>query len=132
LTDATTGIDAMAATTVSGTAIGEVDIGVMGRSDGLVLAEALDVSAVTAGMDAAAGTPFVLRASRIDALQAVRGEVRLEGPNELSLPPLNLLGAVGVPLILLALALERIQAHRLRSVGGGRRRPPPVLPVGAA
>jgi hypothetical protein len=131
LTGATTGVDAMAATTVSGTAISEVDVGVSGRSTGLVTADYLDVSAVTAGLDAAAGTPFVLRASRVDALQAVRGEVRLDGPSELSLPPVNLLGAIGVPLILLALVLERIQAFRLRSVGGIARRPPPVLPAPA-
>ena len=54
------------------------------------------------------------------------------GANHLSLPPLNLLGAIGVPLILVALILEQVQAYRQ---GGyrrsGRRLPPAVRPEAA-
>ena len=79
----------------------------------------------------AEGSPFQLTSSRVDALEAVHGVVQQQpGDNELSLPPLNLLGAIGVPLILLALVLEQVNAFRQRSVGNVRRRQPPALPVG--
>ena len=45
-----------------------------------------------------------------------------QGANDLSLPPLNLLGAIGVPLILLAFVLEQVAALRQRIGGGHRRR----------
>ena len=68
----------------------------------------------------------------MDALEAVHGVVQQRpGDNELSLPPLNLLGAIGVPLILLALVLEQVNAFRQRSVGNVRRRQPPPIPAGA-
>ena len=78
----------------------------------------VDVSALTTGVNAAVGSPVVLVGSRLDALQAVRGEVRLDGDNQLSLPPLNLLGAIGVPLVLLALILEQLHAFRQSSFAG--------------
>ena len=53
------------------------------------------------------------------ALHATRGDVRLSGVNDLNLPPLNLLGVIGLPLILLALVLEFLhllgQIRRKRS-----------------
>jgi hypothetical protein len=51
--------------------------------------------------------------------------------NNFSLPPLNLLGAIGVPLILLAIILEQVHSFRQRRVGGNRRHLPPAIPVGA-
>ena len=58
--------------------------------------------------------------------------MQLQGINQLSLPPLNLLGAIGVPLILLALVLEQVQAFRQRGLHGhARRRMPPSWPAEA-
>ncbi|HVH21499.1 MAG TPA: right-handed parallel beta-helix repeat-containing protein [Pseudonocardia sp.] len=126
------GIVAGAATTIDGISITEVDQGVRSRSEQVVRVDGIDVSAISAGINVAAGSPVVVTDSRVDALQAVRGEARLEGINQLSLPPLNLLGAIGVPLILVALVLEQVQAFRHRgSQGYARRRMPPTLPVQA-
>ena len=79
----------------------------------------------------APGSPTTLTGSQIDALESIRGEVNQQGGNKLSLPPLNLIGAIGVPLIVLALVLEQVQAFRQRSVGYGRRLAPPPVPVPA-
>jgi hypothetical protein len=130
ISGSSTGIDAGAATTITGTAITEVDQGVRARTNELVRADQIDVSAISAGVNVAAGSHVVLVDSRIDALQAVRGEAQLQGVNQLSLPPLNLLGAIGVPLILLALVLEQIQVFRQRNTNG-QRRIPPSLPAQA-
>ena len=73
-------------------------------------------------------SPFLLTASRVHALEAVRGQVGQAGPNELSLPPLNLLGAIGIPLILLAIVLEQVHTRRQRRTAHAYHRPPPVLP----
>ncbi len=94
----------------------------------MVKADNVDINALTAGITVAEGSPFQLTASRVDALEAVHGVVQQQpGDNELSLPPLNLLGAIGVPLILLALVLEQVNAFRQRSVGNVRRRQPPAI-----
>ena len=62
------------------------------------------------------------------ALEAVRGELTEQGTNELSLPPLNLLGAIGLPLVLLALVLELVHvARQRRTVGRRRRWTPPAV-----
>jgi hypothetical protein len=54
--------------------------------------------------------------------------VALLGFNDLSLPPLNLLGAIGVPLVILAVLLELVHSLRQRRYGrGGGRWLPPVL-----
>ena len=128
ISGSTTGIDTGAATTINGTAITEVDQGVRARTGEVVHVDGIDVSAISAGINVAAGSPVILTDSRVDALEAVRGQVQLEGINQLSLPPLNLLGAIGVPLILLALVLEQVQAIRQRGFRGARRRVPPTLP----
>jgi hypothetical protein len=131
ISGSTTGIDTGAATTINGTAITEVDQGVRARTGEVVHVDGIDVSAISAGINVAAGSPVILTDSRVDALEAVRGQVQLEGINQLSLPPLNLLGAIGVPLILLALVLEQVQAIRQRGFHGARRRVPPTLPAQA-
>ena len=131
ISGSTTGIDTGAATTINGTAITEVDQGVRARTGEVVHVDGIDVSAISAGINVAAGSPVILTDSRVDALEAVRGQVQLEGINQLSLPPLNLLGAIGVPLILLALVLEQVQAFRQRGFRGPRRRVPPSLPAQA-
>ena len=126
------GIVAGAATTINGISITEVDQGVRSRSEQVVRVDGIDVSAISAGINVAAGSPVIVTDSRVDALQAVRGQAQLQGINQLSLPPLNLLGAIGVPLILLALVLEQVQAFRQRGNHGyTRRRVPPSLPVQA-
>ena len=132
ITGADIGIVAGAATTINGTSITEVDQGVRSRSGQVVHVDGIDVSAISAGINVAAGSPVIVSDSRVDALQAVRGEAQLQGINQLSLPPLNLLGAIGVPLVLVALVLEQVQAFRQRSVhGAARRRVPPTLPAEA-
>ena len=123
-----TGIDTGAGTTITGTTITQVDEGIRARSTDMVKADNVDINALTAGITVAEGSPFQLTASRVDALEAVHGVVQQQpGDNELSLPPLNLLGAIGVPLILVALVLEQVNAFRQRSVGNVRRRQPPAI-----
>ena len=129
LTGSTTGIDAGAATTISATTIGGVEEGIRARSPEYIKVSDADVSAYTVGINAAPGSPITLTDSRIDALEALRGNVQQAGANHLSLPPLNLLGAIGVPLILLALILEQVQAYRQggSSRNNARRRLPPAI-----
>jgi len=70
--------------------------------------------------------------SRVHALEAIRGTLvnqAADAGNDLSLPPLNLLGAIGVPLIILALILEAGHSLRQRRYGGIRKHLPPVLPA---
>ncbi len=50
----------------------------------------------------------------MSAAEAVHGPVDLVGHNDLSLPPLNTLGIVGIPLVLLALLLDQLQRFRTR------------------
>ena len=77
------------------------------------------------------GASFVLANSRVRALEAVRGTIVQEGVNEISLPPLNLLAAIGLPLVLFALLLEVLHVLRQRGVQSSRRRLPQAVPAGA-
>jgi hypothetical protein len=82
------------------------------------------------GIDVEDGSPFTLTGSRVDALRAVNGRVELEGLNDLSLPPLSVLGAIGVPPILLALDLDQMRTFRQRSAATEwRQLPPSMQPV---
>ena len=122
------GVTAGAATTISRVSMSLVNDGIRARSDGLVRAEGVDIDAVAVGIDAAVDSPVVVADSRVRAFEAVRGEFTEQGTNELSLPPLNLLGAIGVPLILLALVLELVHvARQRRTVGRRRRWTPPAV-----
>ncbi len=87
---------------------------------------------MTSGINVQEGSPFVLTDSRVDALEAVRGQADYQGLNTLSLPPLNVLGVIGIPLVLLALLLDQVQRFRQRQRGGfdRRRLPPPRLQAG--
>jgi hypothetical protein len=125
---ATCGVMAGAATTITNTSMSLVNDGIRARSRGLVRAEGVDIDAVAIGIDVAANSPVVVAGSRVRALEAIRGEFTEEGGNELSLPPLNLLGAIGIPLILLALVLELVHMARQRRTVERRRRwtPPQV------
>ena len=127
-----TGIDAEAATTINGTEITAVNVGIRARATDLVAADDVTVSAMSSGVTVQEGSPFVLTDSRVDALQAVTGEANYQGLNTLSLPPLNVLGVIGIPLVLLALLLDQVQRFRQRNRPSGdqRRLPPPRLQVG--
>jgi hypothetical protein len=133
ITGGTTGIDTAAATTISGTIISHAQEGIRTRSTQPVHADNIDVTTTSLGINAAQGSPFTLTASRVHALEAVRGQVGQQGINELSLPPLNLLGAIGIPLILLTIVLEQVHTRRQRSTGRdtSRRRPPGLPPASA-
>lgn len=126
ITGGSTGIDAGAATTISGTSISGADEGIHSSSAELVHADGVDVHTTALGINAATGSPFLLTASRIRAVEALRGQIAQQGTNELSLPALNLLSAIGVPLILLAIVLEQVHARLYRRAGSttGRRLPP--------
>jgi hypothetical protein len=127
-----TGIDASAATTISGTAISLSNEGIRARTTEQVTIDNVAVDAVTVGMNVAEGSPVLLNNSRVHAFEAVRGVLSPEGVgNDLSLPAINLLGAIGVPLIILALVLEGMHSARSRRYGGLRRRPAPRLPATA-
>ncbi len=124
-----TGLDLNAATTVSGTVINASEEGIHSRSPEPILADSVTIDALDLGINNLQG-PFTLSGSRVHALEAVRGQINQQGQNDLSLPPLNLLSAIGVPLVLLALVLEQIHAFRQRRFQRGRvRHEPPPLPV---
>jgi Right handed beta helix region len=127
ITGGATGIDVAAATSISGTSIRLTDQGIRAASTGLVHADDVVVDAVSVGIDTG-DAPVLLTRSQVHALEAVRGTLTAEGTNDLSLPPLNLLGAVGIPLVLLAVSLQVIAALRGRRFGGDTRRIPPALP----
>jgi hypothetical protein len=129
ITGGATGLDVGAATTIAGTSISGADEGIHSRSSAPVHAERITVDTISLGINTAEGSPFILRDSRVHALEAVRGEIGNEGVNELSLPPLNLLGAIGMPLILLAFVLELAHAVRQRRFGVRRRHAPPSVAV---
>ena len=130
---ASTGIDVAAATTITNSEISGTQEGIHSRSPEPVYAEQVTVDAVQLGVETAPGSPFLLADSSVHALESVRGEVETRGVNDLSLPPLNLLSAVGVPLILLAVVLEEIHSARQRRAGTTtRKRWRPDMPMGAA
>ncbi|HEY0814462.1 MAG TPA: right-handed parallel beta-helix repeat-containing protein [Pseudonocardia sp.] len=115
-----TGIDVQAPTTLTGVTIDGADTGIRARTTSDVSASQLDVVAVSVGINIADGTPVVLSGSRVQALESVRGNVSERGVNDLSLPPLSVLGAIGVPLVLLAIVLEMVAAIRQRRRSRGR------------
>jgi hypothetical protein len=127
----TTGMDIAAATTITAVTINGSKEGIHARSPEAVHAENIAIDATDLGLNVALGTQFALANSSVHALEAVRGVFQDAGGNDFSLPPLNLLGAIGVPLILLAIVLEQVHVFRQRKVGGNKRRLPPAIPVGA-
>jgi hypothetical protein len=131
ISGSTTGIDAGAATVVAGVTIDEVDQGIRVRSPNLVDIDNVDISALSVGINVAPGSPVRLAGSHVDALEAVRGELIQDGANDLSLPPFTLIGAIGIPLILLTVILDQIRVVRQRGIGPSRRRSPPELTVTA-
>ncbi|GAA0901958.1 right-handed parallel beta-helix repeat-containing protein [Pseudonocardia zijingensis] len=127
----TTGMDIAAGATISAVTINGASEGIHARTTEPVRAENVAIDATDLGLNVSPGTPFTLANSSVHALEAVRGVFAQEGTNNISLPPLNLLAAMGVPLILLAIVLEQVHSFRQRRVGGNKRRLPPAIPVGA-
>ena len=70
------------------------------------------------------GTGFGVIVVEINVLLA-------EGFGERAAAMLNLLGAIGVPLVILAVFLEVMHSARQRRFGGLRRHAPPTLPATA-
>jgi Right handed beta helix region len=129
ITGGTTGIDAEAATTITDTVITNAEAGIRSNSPELVQATGVAIDTLDIGVNTAAASPFLLADSEVHALESVRGEVNYQGVNDLSLPPLNVISVIGLPLIVLAIVLEQIHAARQRRYNRGRRRPP-VLHMG--
>jgi hypothetical protein len=123
----TTGIDLQTATTVTGIQIGLTSTGLRARTTDPITLDTVRVDAVAAGVDAQPGSAVTLHNSSVHAVQAVRGTLTLRGVNDLSLPPLNLLGAIGLPLIVVAIVLEFLHLLRQRGCGPTRRTLPPVI-----
>jgi hypothetical protein len=131
ITGGGTGLDLAAGATITNSTITAAREGIRSRSPESVYASGVTVDATQLGINTAAGSPFTLVDSNVHALESVRGVIDQQGPNDLSLPPLNLLGAIGVPLIVLAVVLEELHTFRQRRRGGTTRRRRPPLPVEA-
>ena len=124
-----TGMDLQAATTVTGVQIGLTSTGIRARARDPITLTHVRVDAVSVGVEAQPGSAVTLANSTVHALQAVRGTLTLQGVNDLSLPPLNLLGSIGLPLIVLAAVLELVHLLRQRRIGPRPRARPPVVPT---
>jgi hypothetical protein len=127
ITGGATGIAIDAPTTITGTWIGLADQGIRTTSTGSVRADNLDVNTVSVGINVEKGSDVLLTGSRVHALEAVRGTLQEQGLNDMSLPPLNFLGAIGIPLVVIALTLQAFAAWRGRRFGDDVRRPVPLL-----
>jgi hypothetical protein len=127
ITGATTGINADAApTTIAGTRISLVDNGIQTRAIGPITADNVDIQALRVGIDTGPTNPVLLTKSHVHALESVRGQLTEQGKNDLSLPPLNLIGAIGLPLVLLAIVLQLVHlARQPRTSRASRRWAPP-------
>jgi hypothetical protein len=101
-----TGMDLRAATRVTGMQIDLTATGVSVAAGVPVMLGDVRVDAETVGIAAEPGSAVQLSNSRVHGLEAIRGDVQQQGPNDLSLPPLSVLGAIGLPLILVAILLE--------------------------
>jgi parallel beta helix pectate lyase-like protein len=130
ITGGTTGIDVAASTTISGVTIDGAEEGIHSRSPEPVRVDNVAIDAVQVGVNAVAGSPLLLTTSSVHALQALRGDVHQRGENDLSLPPLNLLSAIGAPLILLAVVLEQTHSVRQRGIRHRTYEAPPAVLVG--
>ena len=86
--------------------------------------------ALMRALNTRSGSAVTLRNSAVHALEAVRGTLALLGTNDLSLPPLNLLGAIGLPQTVVAILLELLHLLRQRAVGTRARAIPPTVAVG--
>jgi len=101
-----TGMDLRAATRVTGTQVDLAATGVSVAAGVPVVLGDVRIDAEAVGIAAEPGSAVQLDNSRVHGLEAIRGDVRQNGPNDLSLPPVSVLGAIGLPLILVAILLE--------------------------
>lgn len=131
ITGGGTGLDIAAGATITNSTITAAREGIRSRSPEPVYASGVTVDTTELGVNSAEGSPFTLVDSNVHALESVRGVINQQGNNDLSLPPLNLLGAIGIPLIILAVVLEELHTYRQRRLGGTTRRRRPPLPVEA-
>jgi hypothetical protein len=115
-----TGMDLRAATRVTGTQIDLAATGVSVAAGVPVTLTDLRIDAETVGIAAEPGSTVQLSGSRVHGLEAIRGDVRQHEPNDLSLPPLSVLGVIGLPLILVAILLEFL--HLFLKIRRGRAR----------
>jgi hypothetical protein len=101
-----TGMDLRAATRVTGT---QVDLAATGISVGSgvpVVLGGVRIDAEAVGIAAEPGSSVTLGNSWVHGLQPIRGNVEQRGPNDLSLPTVSGLSAIGLPLILVSILLE--------------------------
>jgi hypothetical protein len=131
ITGGGTGLDLAAGATITNSTIVAAREGIRSRSPEPVYASGVTVDTTELGVNSAEGSPFTLVDSNVHALESVRGVINQQGSNDLSLPPLNLLGAIGIPLIILAVVLEELHSYRQRRLGGVTRRRRPPLPLEA-
>jgi len=129
ITGGGTGFDIAAGATITNSTVTAAEEGIRSRSTEMVYASGVTVDTMDLGVNSAPGSPFTLVDSSVHALESVRGEITQQGVNDFSLPPLNLLGAIGAPLILLAVVLEELHTYRQRRLGGTTRRRRPPLSV---
>ena len=101
-----TGMDLRAATRVTGIQVDLAATGVSVAAGVPVMLGDVRIDAEAVGIAAEPGSAVQLDNSRVHGLEAIRGDVQQHGPNDLSLPPVSVLGAIGLPLILVAILLE--------------------------
>jgi hypothetical protein len=116
-----TGIDAEAATTITGTGVSLSNEGIRARTSEPVTVENVTVDAVTVGMNIAVGTPITLTNSRVHALEAVRGNWAA-GRGQHRPPAINLLGAITASADHLAL----VRGHALVQRASAAELAPPL------
>jgi len=127
------GIVTQSSATITDTAMAEVEVGIRARGATPVVVHRTVVDALDIGIDSGPGNRVEVVDSRVHALEAIRGVVDLVSGNDVSLPPLNLIAAVGLPLVGLAILLELVHALRQRRFTRPvRRRRPPVAMAGAS
>ena len=115
-----TGMDLQAPTAVTGMRVGPTSTGVRTSTAGPIVLDGVSIDAAAVGVAAPPGIAVTLHNSSVHADRAILGAVNLSGVNDLSQPPINLLGAIGLPLILLALVLEFL--HLLNQIRRARSR----------
>ena len=122
---ASTALDLQAATTVTAINIRQTGTGVRVRTPEPITLDSIRIDSAGVGVTLRPGDQVDLHNSVVHALYAVRGgDINSQGTNDLSLPPLDLLGAIGLPVILIAVLLELFHLARHRKTNRPRALPP--------
>jgi Right handed beta helix region len=120
-----TALDLQAAATVTGINIRQTGTGVRVRTPEPITLDNIRIDSAGVGVTMRPGDQVALHNSVVHALYAVRGgDINSQGTNDLSLPPLDLLGAIGLPVILIAVLLELLHLTRHRKTNRPRTLPP--------